>query len=43
LLQPPLDEVDGAARVLDPVFLGAADPTRRAHGVFFKDYQPSAW
>ena len=29
---PPLDEADGAARVLDPIFLHVADPTWRIHG-----------
>lgn len=35
---PPLDEVDGAARVLDPVF--RPDPV---WGLFFKDYRPTNW
>jgi NAD(P)-dependent dehydrogenase (short-subunit alcohol dehydrogenase family) len=40
--QPPLDIVDGAARVLDPVFAGhnAGAP---AFGKFFKDYKPTEW
>lgn len=41
---PPLDEEDGAARVLDPIFThlqsGGADTT---HGIFFKDYKQSPW
>ena len=39
---PPLDVVDGAARVLDPVFssLGSKTP---AFGLFFKDYRVIAW
>lgn len=40
--EPPLDEVDGAARVLDPVFateLGA-DPV---FGAFLKDYRKVTW
>jgi NAD(P)-dependent dehydrogenase (short-subunit alcohol dehydrogenase family) len=40
--QPPLDVVDGAARVLDP-FLSGLNTGRHAHGKFFKDYAPSAW
>ncbi len=41
---PPLDIVDGAARVLDPVFLGILDRKRTPyHGVFLKDYKKSAW
>jgi NAD(P)-dependent dehydrogenase (short-subunit alcohol dehydrogenase family) len=39
----PLDEIDGAARVLDPVFAGAADPAARTSGVFLKDYAPRPW
>lgn len=34
----PLDERDGAARILDPVFLGYEKQSIFA-GVFFKDYQ----
>jgi NAD(P)-dependent dehydrogenase (short-subunit alcohol dehydrogenase family) len=39
---PPLDAVDAAARVLDPVFtaLNGAEP---ASGVLLKDYQPVDW
>jgi NAD(P)-dependent dehydrogenase (short-subunit alcohol dehydrogenase family)/Ran GTPase-activating protein (RanGAP) involved in mRNA processing and transport len=39
---PPLDEQDGAARVLDPVYaaLGGAPPR---HSVFLKDYRPASW
>ena len=40
--QPPLDIVDGAARVLDP-FLCGLNTGRHEHGKFFKDYAPSAW
>jgi NAD(P)-dependent dehydrogenase (short-subunit alcohol dehydrogenase family) len=40
--QPPLDIVDGAARVVDPVF-EAFRTGRCVAGVFFKDYQPTAW
>ncbi len=40
--QPPLDIVDGAARVVDPVFTVAngAEPT---FGRFLKDYRPTSW
>ncbi len=34
--QTPIDEVDAAARVLDPIFSGVSDPSKRAYGVFFK-------
>ena len=39
---PPLDIVDGAARVLDPVFTGVLTG-RRIWGQFFKDYAPAPW
>jgi NAD(P)-dependent dehydrogenase (short-subunit alcohol dehydrogenase family) len=39
---PPLDIVDGAARVLDPIFVGLASG-RHPWGLFFKDYQPVPW
>ncbi len=39
---PPLDIVDGAARIVDPVFAGFASGNH-AHGVFFKDYAPAPW
>ena len=40
--QPPLDVVDGAARLLDPFFDGLS---RGEHwwGRFLKDYRPSSW
>ncbi len=40
----PLDEIDGAARVLDPVFRGL-DPSspQLLHGVFLKDYELAPW
>ncbi|MFF3037640.1 SDR family NAD(P)-dependent oxidoreductase [Arthrobacter citreus] len=37
----PLDLVDGAARVYDPIVMGEAGED--LHGVFLKDYRPSAW
>jgi NAD(P)-dependent dehydrogenase (short-subunit alcohol dehydrogenase family) len=40
--QPPLDVVDGAARVLDPYFAGLATGVH-VHGKFLKDYRPSSW
>lgn len=40
---PPLDIIDGAARVLDPFFSGL-DPEREpVWGQFLKDYHPHAW
>ena len=41
--QTPIDELDAAARVLDPVFVGSVDATKRAFGVFYKDYFVSEW
>jgi len=39
---PPLDVVDGAARVLDPIFSGLAAGDH-PWGKFFKDYREVAW
>jgi NAD(P)-dependent dehydrogenase (short-subunit alcohol dehydrogenase family) len=38
--EPPLDEIDGAARVLDPIFSAEEKPL---HGLFLKDYKPTTW
>lgn len=40
--EPPLDIVDGAARVLDPFLVGVTTG-EHAYGRFFKDYKPSSW
>jgi NAD(P)-dependent dehydrogenase (short-subunit alcohol dehydrogenase family) len=40
--QPPLDVVDGAARVCDPLFAGLLTG-RHVWGQFLKDYKPSSW
>ncbi|KAJ3019355.1 UNVERIFIED_CONTAM: hypothetical protein HDU68_010711 [Siphonaria sp. JEL0065] len=40
--QPPLDEVDGAMRVLDPVFNGI-NGGKKVWGVFLKDYKVTKW
>lgn len=40
---PPLDCIDGAARIYDPVVQGLVHPETPPHGHFFKDYQPHAW
>lgn len=39
---PPLDIVDGAARVLDPLFEGI-NTGKHWSGKFLKDYRPIAW
>lgn len=43
--QTPIDEVDGASRVLDPVFTGmqCQDPKDRLWGCFLKDYFETEW
>ncbi|MGW6787174.1 SDR family NAD(P)-dependent oxidoreductase [Streptomyces sp. NPDC054987] len=39
--RPPLDVVDGAARIYHPIREGEAG--RPVHAVFLKDYRPAAW
>jgi hypothetical protein len=40
--EPPLDIVDGAARIVDPIFSGIRTG-RHTWGQFLKDYRPTAW
>jgi hypothetical protein len=40
--QPPLDIVDGAARIVDPVF-SAINTGELVWGNFFKDYRSAPW
>ena len=40
--QPPLDIVDGAARVMDPLFDGI-NTSKHWTGKFLKDYRPIDW
>jgi len=40
--QPPLDVVDGAARIVAPIFEGFTSGTHR-YGLFFKNYLPEPW
>jgi len=39
---PPLDEIEGMARVLDPVFVGI-NTGNNEQGKFFKDYRETEW
>jgi NAD(P)-dependent dehydrogenase (short-subunit alcohol dehydrogenase family) len=39
---PPLDIVDGAARIVDPIFSGVNTGTH-VWGQFLKDYRPAPW
>ncbi|ETV83152.1 hypothetical protein, variant [Aphanomyces astaci] len=40
--QTPIDEIDAAARILDPVFVGY-NTHKNAFGLFFKDYHETEW
>jgi NAD(P)-dependent dehydrogenase (short-subunit alcohol dehydrogenase family) len=40
--QPPLDIVDGAARILDPLLSGLITG-KHSYGLFLKDYMPIDW
>ena len=39
---PPLDHVDAAARILDPIFVGMLTG-EHVWGQFLKDYKPASW
>jgi NAD(P)-dependent dehydrogenase (short-subunit alcohol dehydrogenase family) len=39
---PPLDIIDGAARIVDPIFVGRLTGTH-LWGQFLKDYKPAPW
>lgn len=40
--QTPIDEIDAAARILDPVMVGL-NHDELHYGVFFKDYRLTEW
>ena len=40
--QTPLDEIDAASRVIDPIISGVAEGGG-PYGVFLKDYAPTEW
>ncbi len=40
---PPLDAIDGMARIYDPIVRGRAEPKQKLFGQFLKDYQPHPW
>jgi hypothetical protein len=39
---PPLDIIDGAARIVDPIFVGQITGSN-VWGQFLKDYKPAPW
>jgi len=43
--QTPIDEVDAASRILDPIFsaIRGESTTPPPFGMFFKDYKPTEW
>jgi hypothetical protein len=43
--QTPIDEVDAAARILDPIFVGVngGKDTEKIYGKFLKDYRETEW
>jgi NAD(P)-dependent dehydrogenase (short-subunit alcohol dehydrogenase family) len=44
IFQTPIDEVDAAARILDPIFVGVNDPNHgHDYGKFLKDYRETEW
>lgn len=43
--QTPIDEIDAAARILDPIFTGVigGPGSKKEYGKFLKDYRESEW
>ncbi|KAL0491768.1 hypothetical protein AKO1_000514 [Acrasis kona] len=42
LIHVPLDEIDGASRVMDPIYMGINNG-QNIHSQFYKDYQSVLW
>ena len=44
-LQTPIDEIDAAARILDPIFMAVNTSVDAEHeyGKFYKDFVTSEW
>jgi NAD(P)-dependent dehydrogenase (short-subunit alcohol dehydrogenase family) len=40
---PPLDSIDGASRLYDPIARGLNEPQTPQHGLFLKNYAPYDW
>jgi NAD(P)-dependent dehydrogenase (short-subunit alcohol dehydrogenase family) len=40
---PPLDVIDGMARIYDPIVQGVSQSEEPIYGCFLKDYQPCEW
>jgi hypothetical protein len=45
LFQTPIDEIDAAARILDPIFTGVLNGSNdlKEYGKFYKDYRETEW
>lgn len=50
LFQTPIDEIDAAARILDPIFVGVNSDREltngrciKEFGKFYKDYKETEW
>ena len=45
LFQTPIDEIDAAARIVDPIFSGVVSGLEgeKVYGKFLKDYKESEW
>jgi len=41
--QTPIDEIDAAARILDPIISAKNDKSAVKYGCFFKDYKETEW